>query len=105
MDDDKSINAAMWIMIFVQILGNVDPPGKGPRKMPPPRAFIPVIVGFSIIHLMADAGWSRAGKAMAWLTVAAAAVLGPFGQSFASFLKNVSNMVAPPSTNTPGGTP
>lgn len=110
--DQRSIEVAMWLLVFVQIIGNVDAPGRGPRKLPPPRAFVPIIVGFTLLEMLADAGLSKAAKGLAWVTVAAAATLGPFGTRFVNFLNTVASNFAiqqstpavTPST-TPGGTP
>lgn len=106
MSDDQSLNAALWVMIIVQTIGAVDMPGKGARKMPAPRAYVIILVAMGILQLIADAGYLRAAKAMAWVTVAVAAVLGPFGPRFVGFLNtvatNFSNSPAPLSgTNTP----
>lgn len=96
MNDERSLDAAMWVMVIVQIIGNVDLPGQGSRKLPAPRAFVPVVVGFGLLHVMADAGMSRAAKTMGWLTVLTAAVLGPFGTTLVNLLNSVATTFGSP---------
>jgi hypothetical protein len=91
-------------MVVLQTMGSIDLPGKGPRKMPSPRAYVSIIVLFSTLHLIADAGAERAAAAMAWVTVLAGVVLGPFGTRLVNFFNTVADQFAiqPPNT---GATP
>lgn len=78
-------------------------PGRGPRKMPSPRAYAAIIVTWGILQLIADAGGERAGRATkvtAWVIVLVGMVLGPFGATFVSFLNKSATSLAP----TAGGT-
>lgn len=95
MQDEQSIGAAMWIMVIIQTMTAVDLPGRGARKLPAPRAYVPIIVGFGIVQLIADMGFTRAAKALAWITVVSATVLGPFGKMLVSFLDSVAALAAP----------
>jgi len=88
----SSVSAAFWVMVALHTMGSVDMPGKGERKMPSPRSYVSIIVLFSILHLVADAGAERAAAAGAWITVLLGAVKGPFGNQ----LTNMFNAVAPP---------
>lgn len=92
----------MWVMIVLQTLGAVDMPGKGVRKLPSPRVYVPVIVSFAVLELIADMGMSRAAKYLGWLAVLATLVLGPFGTKLATMFESVaSNAVNPPTPNVP----
>lgn len=103
MDQVNSLQASFWFMVVMQTIGSVDMPGRGPRKMPSPRAYAAIIVTWGILQLIADAGGERAGRATkvtAWVIVLVGMVLGPFGASFVGFLTNTANSLAP----TAGGT-
>lgn len=93
-----SLQASFWVMVLLQTIGSVDAPGRGPRKMPAPRAYAAVIVTWGILQLVADMGGERAGraaKAMAWVIVLVGMVLGPFGSALTNLLNSVANNVAP----------
>jgi hypothetical protein len=103
-----SLQASFWFMIVLQTLGSVDMPGRGPRKMPAPRAYAAIIVTWGVLQLAADMGGERAGraaKAVAWVIVLAGMVVGPFGSTVTNLLNSVANNVAPSSTpsSTSGG--
>lgn len=108
----NSLQASFWAMIVLQTLGSVDMPGRGPRKMPAPRAYAAIIVTWGVLQLAADMGGERAGraaKAMAWVIVLAGMVVGPFGSLVTNLLNSVANSVAPSetagSTSVGGATP
>lgn len=91
-------------MVALQTIGSVDMPGRGPRKMPSPRAYAAIIVTWGILQLIADAGGERAGRATkvtAWVIVLAGMVLGPFGATFVKFLNNTATSLAPSTGVTP----
>lgn len=94
MSDERSVTAAMWLMLVLQTIGSVDMPGRGPRKMPAPRSYVAIVVAFAILELAADAGFGRAAKSMAWVMVLAGAVLGPFGQTATGFLSTIARQFA-----------
>lgn len=101
--DNGSVSAAFWVMVALQTMGSVDMPGKGPRKMPSPRSYVAIIVLFTTLHLVSDAGAPRAAGMMAWVSVLAGMVLGPFGKTLSNFYNTIADQFAipPPST---GGT-
>lgn len=108
MDDDRSIATALWTMIVIQTIGSVDLPGRGARKMPSPRAYVIIIVAMGTLQLMAEAGATKAAKALAWSAVVAGVVLGPFGARILNFINTVSSTfgVTPtPPTTAPGTGP
>lgn len=92
MDDEKSVEVALWILLLVQTIGSVDLPGRGPRKMPAPRSYLIILVGMGVLLTMADAGYGKAAKAMAWVTVLVATIIGPFGQKLISFFNGVAGL-------------
>lgn len=96
--DSASISGAFWLMVALQTMGSLDMPGKGPRKMPAPRSYVAIIVLFSTLHLIADAGMQRAAAVMAWGTVLVGLVLGPFGAKLSNFFNVVADKfaIAPP---------
>ena len=85
------MSAAFWVMVALQSMGSVDMPGSGPRKMPAPRSYVAIIVLFSTLHLVADAGAERAAGAMAWVTVLVGIVKGPFGDKLSNFFNTVAD--------------
>lgn len=107
MDDDRSLQASFWIMVLLQTMGSVDMPGKGPRKMPAPRAYMAVIVTWGILQLAADAGYGRAAKVVGWVLVLTGLVIGPFGgrlsNLFNTVANNYSNAATPTTTNQGNG--
>jgi len=93
MSTDKSIASSFWVMILLQTIGSVDPiPGSGPRKMPTPGAFIPVILAWGILQLVADAGMERGAKVAGWIMVLTGAVIGPFGQRVVNLFSTVTTL-------------
>lgn len=97
-DQATSLQASFWVMIILQTIGSVDAPGRGPRKMPSPRAYAAIIVTWGILQLISDGGGERAGraaKAMAWMIVLVGMVLGPFGSALVNLLNSVAGSVAP----------
>lgn len=100
--DNVSISSAFWLMVTLQTMGSLDMPGRGPRKMPAPRSYVAVIVLFSTLHVIADAGLERAAAAMAWVTVLVGMVKGPFGDKLSNFYNVVAdNFANTPPTTTP----
>jgi hypothetical protein len=100
---NRSLSASMWLMIFLQTIGSVDMPGKGPRKLPAPRAYVAIIVVWSTLHLVADAGMDQAAAVMGWILALTGAVAGPFGKTATGFLSTVATQFAvPPPTTTSG---
>lgn len=91
MNYDRQIQGSFWLMIAIQVIGAVDMPGKGARKLPAPRAFVVVIVMWSILGLIADAGAAKAAAVMGWVTVLTGAVIGPFGNIAVGFLNTISS--------------
>lgn len=77
---DASLNASFWVMILLRTMGSFDLPGKGPRKMPAPAAFVPTIIAWLVLQVAADAGARRQATKLGWLIVLVALVLGPFGK-------------------------
>ena len=96
-DRYNSLSASFWVMVIVQTIGAVDMPGSGPRKMPAPRQYVPVIIVWSGLQLFADTGRERAAGAAGWVMVLVGMVLGPFGNKLIGLLKAVANQfgVAP----------
>jgi hypothetical protein len=98
MDQASSLQASFWFMVVMQTIGSVDMPGRGPRKLPSPRAYAAIIVTWGILQMLADAGGERAGRAAkvtAWVIVLVGMVLGPFGTTFVNFLSNSATSLAP----------
>jgi hypothetical protein len=97
MDSSDSVTTAMWLMVLIQTIGSVDPPGTGERKLPAPRAYVAIVVAYGILSMVADLpaqGARRAAGAAAWIMVLAAAVVGPFGSTVISFINGVANKFA-----------
>lgn len=89
MNHNRQLQGSFWLMIAIQIIGAVDMPGKGPRKLPAPRAFVAPVILWAILGLIADAGAEAAAAAMGWVTVLVGAVVGPFGDVINNFLATV----------------
>lgn len=79
MDEGQSITTAMWLMIAVQTIGSMDPPGKGERKLPAPRAFVAIIVAYSVLQAMSDTKYRKGAAVIGWTLLFTAMVAGPFG--------------------------
>jgi hypothetical protein len=95
-------------MVALQTLGSVDMPGRGPRKLPSPRAYAAIIVTWGILQLIADAGGEAAGRAtraMAWVIVLVGMVLGPFGAAAAGFLNKTATALTQPTAGNTATTP
>jgi hypothetical protein len=93
----------MWLMVALQTIGSVDITGKGPRKLPAPKVYVAIVIVWSILGLVSDAGQSRAAALMGWLMVLTGMVVGPFGTTAVKFLNTVAaNFGAAPIQ--PGGT-
>jgi hypothetical protein len=103
---DRTLSATFWAMVGLQTIGAVDPL-QGPRKMPSPRAYVAVVVLWTILHMLAEgsAKLARPAAALSVLTVIAATVIGPAGKTLVSFLNTVGGTfnLAPASTGAPGG--
>lgn len=84
-------------MILLQTIGSVDMPGKGQRKMPAPRAYLAVIVAWSVLNILVDVGMERAARLIGWALVITGMIVGPFGQR----VINLFNAVSPVTAITP----
>ena len=105
MNPDRTLNATFWAMVAVQTIGAVDPV-KGPRKMPSPRAYVAVVVLWTILHMVAEGSRSlaRPAAALSGLVVLAAVVLSPAGKTLLAFLDTVSSTFRiSPATGSTGG--
>ncbi len=101
MNPDQSLNASFWLMVFLQTLGSVDPmPGTGPRKMPSPSVYVPVIIAWGVLQLVADAGGERPASKFGWLMVLAGTLLGPFGKRLIKLFNWVGKEYGPTSSPT-----
>lgn len=93
---DQSISASFWVMVFLQTFGSFDPmPGTGPRKMPSPSVYVPVIIAWSILQLAADVGWRRPASKFGWLMVLVGVVVGPFGKRLIQLTTWVTKIYGP----------
>lgn len=101
MNYDRQLQGSFWLMIALQTIGAIDMPGKGPRKLPAPRTYVAVIVLWSILGLVSDAGAAKAAAVMGWITVLTGAVVGPFGLTATNFLTTISSKFGV----APGGAP
>jgi hypothetical protein len=107
MNYDTQIQASMWLLIMVQTIGAIDPPGKGAKRLlPAPRMYVAVVIVWSILGLLVDAGFGKAAALMGWVTVLAAMLTGGFGTIATGFLNTVANRfsTAPSQQPTPPGT-
>jgi hypothetical protein len=84
----QTVETTLWITLLLQTLGAVDAPGKGPRKLPAPRAYAAVLIVWTSLAFMADSGpvGARAARSMSWLLVLVTLVLGPSGKILTGFL-------------------
>lgn len=94
MNSDGSLQASFWLMIALQTIGSVDMPGYGARKLPAPRAYVAIVVTWSVLTLIEDAGYEEAANVMAWVTVLAGMVAGPFAQKLVGFMGTISKNFA-----------
>lgn len=85
-------------MVLLQTLGSVDMPGSGPRKMPSPRAYVPIVIVWIGLQLLADTGKQRGAATAGWIIVLTGTVLGPFGQRLIGLLNSVANQFGVPAT-------
>lgn len=92
MNTESSVQASFWLMIVLQTIGSVDMPGKGQRKLPSPRAYLAVIIAWSVLQLAVDTGYDRAASAVGWVIVLAGMVLGPFGKLMVNLFNNAANL-------------
>jgi hypothetical protein len=93
---DNGLNASFWIAIFFQTMGSVDPmPGTGPRKMPAPAAYVPVIIVWAVLGLASDMGFERPAAIFGWLMTLSALVLGPFGKKLSKFVNWIGQEYGP----------
>jgi hypothetical protein len=102
-DSVNSLQASFWTMVFLQTLGSVDMPGRGPRKMPSPRNYVAIMITWGVLQIVSDMSEraARAAKAMSWVIVLAGMVVGPFGKVAGNFLNSAANTYgAPPSSAT-----
>lgn len=119
MNPARTIQATFWTMVVLQTVGSVDLPGRpgpgsplggaGTRKLPAPRAYVAVLVLWSIFNLAAETGLGVVAARLSVLVVLVGSVVGPFGQKAVSFLEGVSQhfAIAPATgpSSTPGGFP
>lgn len=98
---DSSINASFWVMILLQTFGSFDPiAGSGPRKMPSPAAYVPVVVTWGVLQLVADMGFKRGASKFGWLMVLAGVVIGPFGKKLIGFINWIATIYGKSSSTT-----
>ena len=91
MNPQDSLNASFWVTIVLQAFGSFDPvPGTGPRKMPSPASFVPVVIAWIVLQLASDAGYERPASAFGWLMVLVSVVAGPFGKRLVSLTNYIS---------------
>lgn len=105
---DNSLGTSFWVMVLLQTFGAVDMPGSGNRKMPAPRHYVPTIITWSVLGVVADVWQERAAAAAGWVMVLAAMVVGPFGTKAVSFLTSVAQQFGTAATSvvsTPTPTP
>ena len=101
MDTQTSLQTSFWVMMFLQTLGSVDVKN-GPRKLPAPKAYVPVIIVWAGLQIVADTGRERAASTASWVMVLAGLVLGPAGQRLVGFFSSVANQYgATPVATTP----
>ena len=106
----ESLQTSFWVMVFVQTIGSVDMPGRGPRKMPAPRQYVAIFVTWLVLQIVASvgAGAERAAAALGWLLVLVGMVAGPFGSTVTQFFHTVAThfpSVPQPGSNTSAPTP
>lgn len=101
MMEGTSLQTSFWLMVILQTIGSVDMPGSGPRKMPAPRVFVPIVVAWAVLQLVADTGRERAANAVGWIIVLAGMVVGPFGVKAVGFLQRTATQFAPATQPSP----
>lgn len=99
---NRSLQVTFWLMLAIQTITALDMPGKGPRKMPAPKAYVAAVVLWGIFGVIADAGGERAAAAMAWVTLLSGAVMGTMGKTLTDFLATVAKLFAVPKPPTTG---
>lgn len=105
MNPNRQLQASFWIMLTTQTITAIDMPGKGPRKLPAPRAYIAAIALWSIFGLIADAGSDRAAATMAWVTLLAGVTLGTMGKTLTDFMNTIANQFGVPKATATTGAP
>ena len=100
MSNYRSIQASMWLMILLQTVGAIDPPGKGPRKLPAPRNYIAIIVVWATLFLADDADHGREASAVGWVLVATSMMV-QFTATGGNTLLTIFNSVANNFKNSP----
>lgn len=96
MNPDGQLQASFWVMVVAQTIGSVDLPGSGPRKMPAPGVYVPVLVVWSVLQLVADAGFERGARIAGWIIMLTGAVVGPFGAKIVGLFNTVAAMYGHP---------
>ena len=82
-------------------------PGRGPRKMPAPRAYLAAIIAWAALNLLADTGRERAASIVGWVLVLTSLVVGPMGaigengKRLINFLNSASSEVSSQGQVTP----
>lgn len=82
-------------MIVLQTIGSIDLPNSKnapyavARKMPAPKQYVSIVVLWSTLHLLGDAGYGRPAAIVGWVLTLTGMVAGPFGTRFVSFLQTV----------------
>ena len=79
----------MWAAILIQTIGAVDPPGKGPRKLPAPSMFVAIFAVWSVLQLMASGSLARGARAMSIVLLLVTIVLGPGGARLISLMSGI----------------
>lgn len=90
MNPDNQLAASFWLMVVLQTIGSVDMPGQGGRKMPAPGVYVPIVIVWSVLQLLSDAGLQRGARVAGWVTLLAGAVVGPFGTKAVGLLTGAS---------------
>lgn len=82
--------------LFVDTIGSLDPFG-GKVYLPSPRAYLATLLLWGLLGVVAGFGQGAARLAgrLALLVLLTAAVLGPFGKKFVSFLEAAAHYTAP----------
>lgn len=95
---DSSLETSFWLMVILQTIGSVDMPGSGPRKLPAPRQYVPIVIAWSVLQLVADTGRERAANSVAWVIVLAGMVVGPFGTKLVNLINGTAKQFSYAST-------
>jgi hypothetical protein len=111
MNPSQTVQSTLWAAVFIQTIGAVDPPGKGPRKLPAPGQYVAIFAAWSVLEFMASGSLAKGARAMSIVFLLVTLVLGSGGQriialmgSIASTYSNAGN-TGPGNTGTAAGAP